>query len=69
MFIVRTFPKLKLNDFKDELIELLSDLYIIHNRETMGYTPIGCKRVTTNDVLNTFLEKLKEVNEIKKSED
>ena len=58
LFIARTFPNLKVDDFKEDLTELLSNFYIIHNRESMGTA--ASARNTTNDELNAFLDILKE---------
>ena len=59
LFITRTFPKLKINDIREDLTELLREFYIIHNNENMcttGSTP------NTNEVLNAFLEILSSIS-------
>ena len=66
LFISHKFPKLKVEDFKEELLELLGKLYDIHNRKTMGYIPIEYRHETTNNVLNVFLEKLAEISSAQK---
>nr|QBK85977.1 MAG: hypothetical protein LCMAC101_05720 [Marseillevirus LCMAC101] len=56
LFIVRTFSDININDFKDDINTLLRELYIVHNNENMEINT----HYTTNDVLNAFLDKLRE---------
>ena len=56
LFITHTFPNMDINDIGEDLTELLRELYIIHNNES-----VGINIPNTNEVLNAFLEKLNKI--------